>query len=185
LAFILGCFSYLSYERNRVWENPITLFSDVIKHGRSGAEVSMGYYNRGNEYLRTGQLEMAIGDYTKAISIFSLYREAYFNRGLAYNNSGNYEAAITDYSEVIRMDNCWQQAFVNRGIAYRSLGMDSRALDDFNEAISRVPDGLAFFNRGALYYFNFSDTLSACRNWQKAKEAGFAGADEVLLKYCK
>jgi tetratricopeptide (TPR) repeat protein len=83
------------------------------------------------------------------------------------------------------MDNCWQQAFVNRGIAYRSLGMDSRALDDFNEAISRVPDGLAFFNRGALYYFNFSDTLSACRDWQKAKEAGFAGADEVLLKYCK
>lgn len=185
LGLVLIVYAYLTYERNKVWQNPITLFSDVVDKDRSGAEVSMGYYNKGNELLRLGRFDEALEDYTTAIKIYPEYCEAFYNRGLVYYYKQQYEPAVTDFTRSISIDDRNPNAFLNRGIAYRSIGMAELALKDFDVVISKLPSGIAYFNRGALYYFNLNDAVKACEDWKKADAMGFATAKEVLEKFCK
>ena len=65
---------------------------------------AVDYYNRGNGRGAKGDLEGAIGDYTKAIEIDPRYVGAYNSRGLARGAKGDLEGAIADYSKVIEID---------------------------------------------------------------------------------
>jgi protein O-mannosyl-transferase len=185
LAMSIILFSYVTFNRNRVWKNPVTLFTDVIQKDRSGAEVSMGYYNRGNEYLRLMETEKALADYTQAILVFPAYADAWYNRGLVYHQSGLYSEAIRDYSEAVSLKKDFQSAYLNRGTIYRATGDYNLALSDFNQAISIRPYGPAYFSRGVLYHFNLENTPQACADWDEAMRLGYEPARELLDKFCR
>jgi protein O-mannosyl-transferase len=184
LAILIVSFGFLTYQRNKVWENPLTLFGDVVKKNRSNAEVSMGYYNCGNEFFRLGKLDDALTDFTESLKFNPGYAEAYYNRALTRFYMGDYPDAILDFSSSIRINDHNPDVYVNRGLAYRSAGKYELALADFDLAISRQQSGLAYFNRGALNYFNLGDTLQACNDWKMAQQLGYPQAEEVLTKFC-
>lgn len=184
LAVVLVLYSVAAYQRNAIWQSPLTLFKDVVTKNRSNAEVSMGYYNCGNEFLRLGKLDDAVSVYTAAINVHPGYSEALYNRGLTYFYMGNNPGAIDDFSSAISLNDSNPEAYMNRGIAYRSTSQYALALADFDLSIQKQPTGLAYFNRGALYYFNLGDSLQACEDWKKAYGLGYAQAGEVLAKFC-
>jgi len=188
IAGLLGYmlfFSVQSYQRNKIWESPFTLFTDVIKKNRTAAEVSMGYFNRGNEYLRLEQKENAYNDYSSAIKVNPSYAEAYFNRGLVYYNQSLFLEAIADFSQTIKYQPNHLDAFVNRGVAFRATGDYEKSLSDFNYVLKIKPDGKAYFNRGVLFCLNLGDTSKACSDWNKALENGIPQAEELINMYCK
>lgn len=185
LVLVIVVFSFLSWERNKVWENPLTLFTDVINKDRSGAEVSMAYYNRGNEYLRLKASENAISDYSQAIRIYPGYADAWYNRGLVYHQSGMTAEAIRDYTEAIRLKKDFIPAWLNRGTLYRSAGEYELALSDFNNAIAAGKYPPAYFSRGVLYYFNLGETQMACDDWTEALRLGYEPARELIDKFCR
>ncbi len=185
LVALITVYGWLALERNKVWENPKTLFGDVITGNRTTAEIAMGYYNRGNEYLRLGEMEWAEEDYSAALQRQPSYVEALYNRGLVYMLTNRFEQAVEDLSSSIRLDDRNPDAFVNRGIAYRSIGKFDLALNDFNTVISRSESAIAYYNRGTLYYFNYQDTVQGCSDWQTASRLGFGAADELLRQFCK
>jgi protein O-mannosyl-transferase len=178
-------FSFLTINRNRVWKNPVTLFSDVIQKDRSGAEVSMGYYNRGNEYLRLNELNNAVSDYTASLRIDPRYTEAWYNRGLVNYKLQLLPEAIDDFTHAIALRNNYQTAYLNRGTAFRLRGNYREALEDFNTAISIEPYAPAYFSRGVLYHFNLGDDARACADWNQALSLGFEPARELLDKFCR
>lgn len=177
-------FSFLSFQRNKAWENPLTLFTDVIQKDRSAAEVSVGYFNRGNEYLRIQKTDNALSDYNTAIGLFHDFTDAYYNRGLIYYNTGDNNAAIGDFTSAIRLKPDYLPAYLNRGTIYRSQGNYDAALADFNYIISRKQDGAAYFSRGSLYYFNLNNINQACSDWNTALKLGFEQARVALEKFC-
>ncbi len=59
------------------------------------------YYNRGNAYYDSGNLEQAIENYNKAIELDPSYTDAYYNRGNAYSDTGNLEQAIENFERYI------------------------------------------------------------------------------------
>lgn len=179
-----GFFVVKSFARNMVWENPITLFSDVVAKNRSGAEVSMGYFNRGNEYLRLEKMDNAISDYSNALKIHPEYSEAFYNRGLVFYFKGNLPEAISDFSSTIQFQEKHFDAFVNRGVAYRAIGEYNLALADFDHVVSLHPAGNAYFNRGVLFYFNLGNPEQACRDWENALRMGVGQAAGLLENYC-
>ena len=63
----------------------------VLKSNPSHAPT---YYNRGTTNLAAGNLERAIADFTKAISLNPKYAEAYYNRAVAHNKNKQYLQAI-------------------------------------------------------------------------------------------
>jgi Tfp pilus assembly protein PilF len=180
-AFI---FSVQSFNRNKVWENPITLFGDVVDKKIGKAEAAMALYNRGNEYLRLKNAGSAISDYSSAIKIYPLYHEAYYNRGLVYYLTGDNTSAIEDFSRTIGIKGNFVDAFINRGAAYRNTGFYELALNDLNKAIKLRPSELAYLSRGILYYSNFKQPEMACSDWVLAEQLGSAQATELLKQYC-
>jgi Tfp pilus assembly protein PilF len=184
LIFIGLLFAVLTFQRNKVWENPVTLFTDVIEKNPGKAEVSMGYYNRGNEYFRLQNAEQAISDYTSAIEIYPEYKEAYYNRGLTYYLAGNNASAIADFTRSIAKKNDFTDAYINRAAAYRNTGMYELALSDLDSAILLKPGALAYLSRGVLLYSNFNNPDQACSDWNAAAQLGSGQAVQLLQEYC-
>ena len=66
--------------------------------------IAIGYNSRGLIWLRKGDVDAAIRDFTKAIEYQSDYDNPFNNRGLAYRMAGNYEAALKDFEQSIRIN---------------------------------------------------------------------------------
>ena len=58
----------------------------------------------GSLTARKGDLDRAIGDFTKAIKLKPGFACAYACRGLAYNDKDDYDRAIGDYDRAIETE---------------------------------------------------------------------------------
>jgi tetratricopeptide (TPR) repeat protein len=61
------------------------------------------YLNRGWAFLNNGDVEPAIKDFTKAISIDSKLAEAYYGRGNAWLNKRDPQRALEDAKEALKL----------------------------------------------------------------------------------
>ena len=62
------------------------------------AKMAQVFYNRGTAYLRLGDLDWAIQDYSVAIWLVPDFAEAFYNRGVAYRQKGEQERALDDFT---------------------------------------------------------------------------------------
>ncbi len=141
--------SVLTYERNKVWKDNLTLWNDNIVKSPDKARPIV---NRGYAYGNLGEWNKAIVDYSKAIGINPEYSDAYNNRGFAYGKLGQWDKSIADYSKAIGINPKYAIAYYNRGIAYDNLGQLDKAIADYSEVIGIDPNyTLAWYNRGVAY----------------------------------
>jgi len=96
-------------------------------------------YSRGNDYLRKGEYDRAIANYTKAIALDPNDAYAYNNRGLAYRKKGEHGRAITDYDKAIALNPNYFFAYYNRGNAHKKKGDKEQAIADFRKALEIDP----------------------------------------------
>jgi len=149
LVIITGSNSFLTYERNKVWKDPLSLWSDVVSKSPDKARPIT---SRGDCYLDLGQWDKAIADYSRAIQLKPYYAKAWCNRGVVYGKLEQWDKAIADYSTAIGIEPGYTKALFNRGISYGSLGQWTRAIDDYSRAIGNDPDYYqAWSNRGIAW----------------------------------
>ncbi len=147
-AIVIIC-SFLTYKRNRVWENEIVLWSDAIN--KSPGKIRP-YTNRGVEYLEQGEYDKAIIDLSRVIELKRDYADGYYNRGLVYQKQGEYGRAVSDYSEAIIADPKYLKAYINRGQVYSANKEYEKAASDFRRVIEISPlDRRGYFNLAYLY----------------------------------
>lgn len=119
--------------------------------GRQG-KPAINYNNRGNAYLKKGDLDLAMADYNEALRLDPNYAFAYHNRGLVYGRKGDQDHAIADYSEALRLNRKYTSAYYDRGLAYQNKGDTEHAFADYNEAIRLDPKhSYSYNNRGNVY----------------------------------
>lgn len=75
--------------------SPLADLNQVIAQAPTFA---FAYYNRANLYAKTGDVERAKQDYTRAIELNPLFAESYFNRGLLYYSEGKVKEGTRDLS---------------------------------------------------------------------------------------
>ena len=92
--------SFLTYQRNKVWSNEVTLWNDSAKKSPHKARA---YNNRGFAYYSQGDLVQAFLDYNKAIAIDPKIADAYVGRGSIYADQGKLDIAISDYNKAIEL----------------------------------------------------------------------------------
>ncbi len=150
LIFIIGINSFLAYNRNKVWKDDITLWTDVISKSPNKARP---FFGRANAFADQGQYNKAIADYNKAIRFDSMSAIAYVNRGLAYWKTGLTHKAFDDYSKAIEIKpEYFEIAYYNRGIAYGTFGQWEKAIVDYSAAIKINPAyDMAYSNRGVAF----------------------------------
>ncbi len=151
--------SYLTYERNKVWKDDLSLWNDNVA---KTPNLSRALMNRGVIYAKLGHWDNAIDDYSQAIKSDTKNIKAYYNRGVAYANLKQWDNAMADYSKAIEINPKYKDPWYNRGVAYATLGQWEQAIADFSGAIEIDPNNMkeAYYNRAVAY--------ATLRDWYKA-----------------
>jgi tetratricopeptide (TPR) repeat protein len=148
-VIIAGSNSILTYERNKVWRDDLSLWNDNIA---KTPNLPRAFVDRGFAYSVLGQWDKAIDDYSKAIEIYPGFTKAYVDRGVAYAKLGQFEKAIADCSMAIKTDPKNTEAYYDRGIADVNLGQYEKAIADCSKAIEFGPESAKiYYNRGVAY----------------------------------
>lgn len=149
LSVITAAYSFMAYQRNKVWKNEIILWTDTISKSPNKARP---YNNRGAAYLKQGNINQAIADFDKAIQINPDYAEAYRDRGVAYYSKDSFDEAIVNFIKALQISPNYADAYSNRGVVYVKQGKFDQAIADFNKAIQIKPNCAdAYSNRGVAY----------------------------------
>jgi tetratricopeptide (TPR) repeat protein len=98
------------------------------------------YTNRGILRMRDGQLQRALTDYERSLSLMPLL-ETKVNLGAALYGLKRYPEALTALNEGIATDSIDAKAigFYNRALTYEKLGNVQAAYDDFRNALATNP----------------------------------------------
>ncbi len=145
VSLVVITFSYLSFQRIKVWHDDITLYGDAInkfdpleknrtvdKTPSNSNYALMGniYYNRARTYFKLHNFNGAVDDFSASIYYIPTYFEAYNNRGNTFGSMGKFDLAIEDYSTAITLNPTYAEAFNNRAGTYYNLGKYELALND-------------------------------------------------------
>lgn len=81
LMLVISLLTYLTYERNKIWQNDITLWADVAEKAPSN---SRAFVNLGRALAGKGRDVDAIEAFKKAVYILPSYALAYMNMAVSY-----------------------------------------------------------------------------------------------------
>lgn len=96
--------------------------------------------NRGLGYLRKGEYDKSIVDFSEALILNPNNQFAFDNRADAWREKGNYERALADYNEALRLDSTLTSSYVSRGITYELQGDLANARRDYQTALDQKGD---------------------------------------------
>jgi len=165
--------SYLTFRQIGVWKDSIVLWSNVIE--KLEGKVALPFNNRGIAYEKNGRLDLAIEDFSRAISLNPRYYRAFNNRGAALQKAGRHAQAAEDFTMAISLNPSYDEAYHNLGILYGSSGDLTRAREYFDMTL-RINPGYAqaYNNRGYVYFLqgkhaealhDFNRAISLDRNF--------------------
>ncbi|MBU0469241.1 MAG: tetratricopeptide repeat protein, partial [Candidatus Omnitrophica bacterium] len=165
VCFIVAEFSLITYQRNKVWENSLTLWQDVVKKSPNKAR---GHNNLGAEFIRRGKYDLALVEANKTLELNAGYYKAYYNRGIAYYNYRLYEKAIKDFKKSIELKPIYHDAYNYLGIYYFNNGNIDLALDNYNKALEFNPNYVSAYNNRGMIYLNKRKFDLALSDFNKA-----------------
>jgi tetratricopeptide (TPR) repeat protein len=214
-ALIIVSNSVLTYMRNNVWKDEITLSTDSIKKSPGKARP---YNNRGDALVDKDRFEEANKDFDKAIELLPTFAMAYYNRGNMYQKQKKYDQALADFNKAIRYRPDFDKAYNNRGTLYKETSRFDEAIVDYDRAISINPGYyMVYNNRGSVYILqkqyqlaiedldraiaikpDFAEAFGnrgiaklklanadGCVDLKTANDLGFLPAGEYYRLYCK
>lgn len=156
---VLAVLAVMTFERNTVWHDEISLWQDAA--AKSPNKVRP-HYNLGNYFLRSGSIDRGIRELRRVLEIQPDFTAASNNLGTAYMNFGQYDRAAAVLAEAVALApdrssaeynvGVFLPAFYNLGICYTTLGQYDQAAAMFAEVISLDPNHyLAHYNLGICY----------------------------------
>ncbi|MGF1487413.1 MAG: tetratricopeptide repeat protein [Prochloraceae cyanobacterium] len=108
------------------------------------------YYYRAYFNTRSGKIEAAISDYTRAIAFNPNYIDAYHGRaGLLEIELEDLKGALSDYNRIIELNPRHFYARVVRSMILGKMGRDEEAKLDLDRAI-QIDPALGYFYRGNI-----------------------------------
>jgi tetratricopeptide (TPR) repeat protein len=129
------------------FDQAIASFDEALKDSSLPAQRQASLYSdRGVAKWRLKQLDAAIADLTKAISLNPDFATAYNNRGNIYLELNRDEDALKDFNKALSLSQGFGPAYANRGNARDRLNQTEQAADDFHKAIELMPGNAIPYN---------------------------------------
>jgi tetratricopeptide (TPR) repeat protein len=125
--------------------------SAVPAHAQGAREATAGsYLDRGQSWVRRGELERAIADFNLALEFYPGFAGAYQNRALVRLRKGDLEGALADLDRALNLDPRLVEAYLGRSeIRYRQGALEG-AISDSTKAIELNPGLAEAWNNRAL-----------------------------------
>jgi len=135
---LLSVLCLLTYARNQVWRDPLSLWQDVV---RKSPNKSRGYDNLGAAYIKAGQYEIARGYIEKALELGCepACWKSYNNLGLILLQTGRPQEAVPEFERALQTNSGSAEILTNLGVAYFRQEEFDRAEEKFKAALALEP----------------------------------------------
>lgn len=111
--------------------------------------TAVAYESRAAVWHKSGQIDAALQDFTRAIQLDPQSARLLNNRGFLQLSRQQFAAALADFDAAIAIDPQYANAFNNRGLLHIAQGQHRQAVLDLNQAIQANPEYVdAYNNRG-------------------------------------
>ncbi len=138
-AAIVLALGVATHARNEVWQDRITLWSDVV---RKSPRHARAHNNLGNALNDQGRREEALDHYAESLRLAPGSAVVHFNFGLALERLGEVDRAVEEYRKALGLDARQEEARVNLAQILRRRG-------DLDAAIGHYQTILRFASRSA------------------------------------
>ncbi|HLF18369.1 MAG TPA: tetratricopeptide repeat protein [Candidatus Omnitrophota bacterium] len=171
--------SYLTYQRNKVWQTEFSLWDDVRLKSPNKARP---YKNLGIVYAEAGSFHSAFSYLQKAHQLEPDDVDGINNLANVYNRLGDKEKAIQMYEEAIRLNPNHASAHNNLGSVYFDLGDMNKALGYYSKAERLNPiDPHVYYNLANVYFrLGEKDRAVRMNNLALQLDPGFVDAYQNL-----
>lgn len=160
LAILIIFFSALTVQRNFVWSDDLTLWSDAVAKSPVSARA---HDNLGLAYMGKQKYDMALEEFHKTIALNPQYYLAWYNAGVAYQLQGDLEKARLAYEKSLKINPAYFRSYYNAGIVYKKLGELDRAVSSYEKALALDP-------RHVFVYNNLGVALTEKGDYKKAED---------------
>ncbi|MFC1692063.1 tetratricopeptide repeat protein [Candidatus Latescibacterota bacterium] len=130
------CYSFLTYQRNKVWKNAISLWSDATQ---KSPDKTRPHYNLGKYYMNRGIFNKAINEFQLVLSINPEDNWAYTNLGSIYLLQRKLDEAVQQFKKALSIRPDYDIAHYNLGSTLIQQGKIEEAIQEFSKAVSINP----------------------------------------------
>jgi Tfp pilus assembly protein PilF len=142
--------TYLTVKQTAIWKDTFTLWNYLIE--KQPAEVPFFYTNRGSALMAMGQLDRAIEDFNKAITLNPSDYKAHANLGRTYQSMGQLNKAIESFDKAIALNPSFFKVYYDKGIAYGEAGLFDKSIESLTKSLEMEPTQTdAYVSRGVSY----------------------------------
>lgn len=166
-GILVVALSVSTFQRNKVWKNDITLYSNVLKNNPNVIEA---LNNRGNAYNFRGNFQLAIADFNRGLEIQPNYKSFYNNRAQSYFQLDSFNLALGDLDKAIKLDPGYLDAYLNKGQVYVEMGDYDQAVRVYSKAITMAPYRALIYLSRANAYHKLNRREEALADFEKAIE---------------
>ncbi len=146
----LFLFVYMTWQQNKIWQNGERLWTSAINYDERAITP---WINRADYYQDTKQLDLALRDYEKAVTIEPEKMTIYNSWGKTLFDKGQIQSAIEKYNIGINLLNPIGEIYINRGVAHAAQSNFTQALQDINKGLELDEDNTnGYLNRGLIHY---------------------------------
>jgi len=147
MILIISALSVMTYQRNLVWNDEVSLWTDNIS---KTPLLARPYSNLGKEYLDKMILDKALSYCRRAVNIEPDFADAHLNLGSVYILLRDQKAAVNEIKKAIDLDPYRPEFYINLGRAYMVTNDVIKAAAAYEEAIK-----IDFSQKDRIEEFNF------------------------------
>jgi tetratricopeptide (TPR) repeat protein len=165
--FLLGCYSFMTIQQNKIWENSYTLWSDAVeKYPESNvANALMGVV-----YMDLGMDEKAAEYLEKAVQILPIDYESRNNLGIVYGRLDKPEGALKELMTAMSLKPENDYIKINLSVFYQRQKEYKKSEEVLNDLISKNPEDARLYFRLGLLYKEMGDYNAAIREFIRTTE---------------
>lgn len=135
--FILGLYSFAGINRNIVWRDDFSFWSDTVRKAPKSARA---HHNLGTIYAGSGEFDKAIREYNTALNLNPFDPRYRSNLAITYADKGMLGDALREFQNVIRIIPSDPLSHYNLGVTYLKMGSRGKAKEEFELALKLKPD---------------------------------------------
>jgi len=165
VVVLVSSFSYLSIQRNKVWANTITLWTDSLTKQPNNRTAHL---NLGQALAELGRIEEATDHFRQALQLSPNYAEAHNNMGNALVQQGRLDLAVSHFYEALRILPNFAEAHNNLAVALARQGRFEQATKHYSEAARLNPESAEVVNNLAVALANLGRIDEAISHYYKA-----------------
>ncbi|MBI9089878.1 MAG: tetratricopeptide repeat protein [Desulfobacterium sp.] len=173
------CFSLLSCQRNFIWSDSISLWSDSLE---KDYENTIAHYNLGYALDLKGQAKKAIFHYNEAIRIDPDHYKAHVNIAILLFEAKKHGQAENHLENALKINPRYSDAWKNFGIMRFRTGDFPGAVTALSQCLLLTPEDAAGHYNIGVVLFNLGDYRKAANHFLEAVriDPAYAGAHNNL-----